>query len=76
MIDTQIYKALPNGKTLIRTYSTNGMMIERDGVQYGEAIDDATFAYAYTETDIPIEGESPTEADYLRALERLGVTDD
>lgn len=76
MIKTEPYKVLTNGKQLIRTYSTNGMMIERDGVLYGEAIDDASFAYAYTETDIPIEGESPTEADYLIALERLGVTDD
>lgn len=76
MIDREIYKVLSNGKTLVRTYSTAGMMIERDGFQYGEAIDDAAFGYAYTETDIPIEGESATEADYLEALERLGVADD
>lgn len=76
MIDTEIYKMLPNGKTLVRTYSTEGKMIERDGVLYSEAIDDASFAYAYTETNIPIEGESATEADYIKALERLGVTDD
>ena len=76
MIDTQIYKVLPNGKTLIRTYSTDGKIIERDGVQYSEAIDDASFAHVYTETNIPIEGESATEADYIKALERLGVTND
>lgn len=76
MIETKIYKALPDGRTLIRTYSTTGMMIERDDVLYSEAIDDTAFGYAYTETDIPIEGESATEADYLEALERLGVTDD
>ena len=76
MIDTEIYKVLANGKTLVRTYSTEGMMIERDGVQYGEAIDDAAFGFEYTETDIPIEGESATEADYLKALERLGVAND
>lgn len=76
MIDTQIYKVLPNGKTLIRIYSTEGKMIERNGSLYGEAIDDASFGYAYNETDIPIEGESATEADYLKALERLGVTND
>lgn len=76
MIDIEIYKVLPNVQTLVRTYSTEGNMIERDGVLYEEAIDDASFAYAYTETDIPIEGESATEADYLKALERLGVAND
>lgn len=80
MIDTEIYKVLPNGQTLVRTYSTEDKMIERDGVLYGEAIDDATFGYEYTETGIPIEGEDATEdateADYLRALERLGVAND
>ena len=76
MIDTEIYKVRPDGTTLIRTYSTDGKMIERDGIQYGEAIDDAAFGFEYTETDIPIEGESATEADYLKALERLGVAND
>ena len=76
MIKTEYYKTLKNGTELIRTYSTDGRMIERDGVQYGEAIDDASFAYAYTETDTPIEGESATEEDYIKALERLGVGND
>lgn len=76
MIKTVPYKALPNGKTLVRTYSTEDKMIERDGVRYSEAIDDASFGYEYTETDIPVEIESATEEDYLTALGRLGVTDD
>ena len=76
MIVTENYRDLPDGTTLVRTYSTTGMMIERDGIQYGEAIDDASLGYTYTETDIPAEGESATEEDYLTALERLGVTDD
>lgn len=42
---------------LIRTYSDKGVYIERDGVQYSEAIDIAEFNYEYTETDTPIEGE-------------------
>lgn len=42
---------------LIRTYSDKGMYIERDGVQYAEAIDIAAFGYTYTETNIPIESE-------------------
>ena len=50
MIKTEYYKTLKNGTELVRTYSTLGMYIERDGVQYGEAVDDASFAYTYTET--------------------------
>lgn len=61
---------------LVRTYSDKGMYIERDGVQYGEAIDIEDFGYTYTETDIPIETEESTEADYIQALERLGVKND
>lgn len=45
-----------NGRDFIKTYSSKGFMIERDGVQYGEAIDPAEFNREYTETDIPIEG--------------------
>ena len=57
MIKTEYYKTLKNGTELIRTYSTLGFYIERDGVQYGEAIDDAKFGYEYIETDILIETE-------------------
>ena len=42
---------------LVRTYSDKGVYIERDGVQYSEAIDIAEFNYEYTETDISIETE-------------------
>lgn len=45
-----------NGRDFIKTYSSKGFMIERDGVQYSEAIDPAEFNREYTETDIPIEG--------------------
>lgn len=45
-----------NGRDFIKTYSSKGFMIERDGVQYGEAIDPAEFNREYMETDIPIEG--------------------
>lgn len=31
--------------------------IERDGVQYSEAIDPSEFGRTYTETDIPVEAE-------------------
>ena len=46
-----------NNKQFIKTYSDKGMMIERDNVQYSEAIDPIEFAKdrVYTETDVPIE---------------------
>ena len=49
-------------KKFIRNYSDKGMMIERDNVQYSEAIDPIEFAEEriYTETDIPIESEVET----------------
>lgn len=57
-----------------RTYSDAGFMVERDGVQYGAAIDPVNSNRSYTETNISIE-EDATEADYLEALERLGVSE-
>ena len=47
-------------RDFIRTYSDNGMMIH-GGVpegDYEEACDPAELNRTYTETDIPIEGES------------------
>lgn len=46
-----------NGRAFIRTVSDAGMMIEREGVRYSEAIDPAEFGRTYTETDerIPYE---------------------
>ncbi len=44
-----------NDRQFTKTYSDSGFMIERDGVQYSEAIDPAEFGRTYTETDIPIE---------------------
>ena len=46
-----------NGREFIRTYSDKGMMVEREGVQYSEAVDPAQFGREYTETDVPIETE-------------------
>ena len=37
------------------TYSDAGMMIERDGARYAEAIDPLNSGRTYTETDTPIE---------------------
>lgn len=37
--------------------SDSGFYIERDGVQYSEAIDPSEFGRTYTETDVPIEDD-------------------
>lgn len=40
-----------NGIEYIRTYSDEGLYIERDGVKYGEAIDPIGYDRTYTETN-------------------------
>jgi hypothetical protein len=54
MIITEYYRTREDGVVLNRTYSDKGMMIERDGVRYGEAIDPAELDRQYIETDMPI----------------------
>lgn len=46
-----------SGRAFVKHYSDSGFYIERDGVQYSEAIDPSEFGRTYTETDIPIEPE-------------------
>lgn len=55
-IITEYYKTREDGVVLNRTYSDKGVMIERDGVRYDEAIDPAELNRKYTETDTPLEG--------------------
>lgn len=55
MIITEYYKTREDGVVLNRTYSDKGMMIERDGARYDEAIDPAELNRQYIETDEPIE---------------------
>ena len=50
------------GKDWVKRYSDNGMMIERGGELYSEAIDPSELGRTYTETDIPAESE-PTPVD-------------
>lgn len=57
MVITEYYKTRGDGVVLNRTYSDKGMMIEREGVRYSEAIDPAEFNRQYIETDEPIEQE-------------------
>lgn len=47
----EYYMTREDGVVLNRTYSDKGMMIERDGVRYSEAVDPAEFDRRYTETD-------------------------
>ena len=63
-----------NYKQFTKSYSDSGYMIERDGVQYSEAIDPTELGRTYTETDIPIEGEGDlTVTDALEMLSEMGV---
>ena len=50
----EYYRTRDDGVILNRTYSDNGMIIERDGVRYSEAIDPAELNRQYTETDEPV----------------------
>jgi hypothetical protein len=49
------------GREFVKTYSDLGVMIERDGVRYSEAIDPAEFGRQYIETDEPIETDEDME---------------
>lgn len=72
------------GKDWVKRYSDNGMMIERDGELYSEAVDEAKYEFerVYYETDIPVEADSNPEpdltvSDTLEMLSKMGVdTDD
>lgn len=72
-----------NEKSFTKTVSNAGFMIERDGVQYSEAIDPSEFGRTYTETDIPVEADIDpqpetdlTVTDTLEMLNELGVNTD
>ena len=58
-------------RQMARTYSDAGMMIERDGVRYSEAVDPIGSRRTYTETDEPV----PEEPDNLETrVTRLETT--
>lgn len=68
------YRTREDGVKLIRTYSDRGVMIEREGIRYAEAIDPEEYGRTYVETDEPINAEwSVSEADYQAALRQFGV---
>lgn len=59
------------GRQMARTYSDAGMMIERAGVRYSEAVDPIGSGRTYTETDEPV----PEEPDNLETrVTRLETT--
>lgn len=66
-----------NGKEFVKTSSSLGMMIEREGIKYDEAIDLPQMNYTYTETDEPVIKDADEEkADMRQALNILGVNAD
>ena len=69
MIHTEYFKTRFDGVNLYRTYSDNNMMIQKVGTEeiYSEAIDVENSGYTYTETDIPIEGETGDEIEQKAA---------
>lgn len=75
MIIVEYYKTRKDGVVLNRTYSDAGMMIEREGVRYSEAVDQINSGRIYTETDEPIDVGTREESveDYKAALQILGV---
>lgn len=50
-IITEYYRTRNDGVVLNRTYSDAGLMIERDGIRYAEAIDPADLNRQYTEVE-------------------------
>lgn len=63
-----------NGRSFVRTRSDIGMMVERDGVLYDEAIDPPEFGREYTESETPVGGsDEVTAEDYQSALREMGV---
>lgn len=74
MIVTEYYMTRSDGVVLNRTYSDAGMMVERDGVRYSEAIDPADLNRVYTETDEAIE-LTDSEALYILMGDAYGNED-
>ena len=69
MIKTDFYKTREDGVNLYRSYSDRNMMIQKDGADeiYSEAIDVENSGFAYTETDIPIEGDTGDDTEQKAA---------
>ena len=57
-----------NGRQYRRTYSDSGYYIERDGMQFSEAIDFLGADFVYTETDTKIEDDTEQNANIENRL--------
>lgn len=57
-----------NGTQYRRAYSDSGYYIERDGMQFSEAIDFLGADFVYTETDIKIEDDTEQNANIENRL--------
>ena len=68
MVVTEYFRTREDGVVLNRTYSDIGMMIERDGIRYAEAVDPAELNRQYTETDEPIPVEDVVEGGESEAI--------
>ena len=60
MIKTEVVTI--RDKQYQRTWSDAGMMIERNGARYSEAVDPLNSGRTYTETDEPLEQEMDYES--------------
>lgn len=59
-----------NNTEFVRTYSDKGYYVEREGVQYSEAIDPIGSGREYTETDVVVEDDVDEDisAEELKAM--------
>lgn len=68
-------RILIKDKEFLHTYSDIGCFIERNGIQYVDAIDPINSGRTYIETAEFIGGEDAKEEDYIAALAKLGVNE-
>lgn len=73
MVIYENYGTNKKGVALTKAYSDQGVYIERDGVEYSEAIDPTELHREYAETDKPIDDTEATAKDYEAALGEMGV---
>lgn len=52
MLKTEFYRTREDGVNLIRTYSDQGFLIQRDGALYSEAVDPEHSGRVYAETEL------------------------
>ena len=68
MIKTEVVTI--RDKQYQRTWSDAGMMIERNGARYSEAVDPLNSGRTYTETDEPLEQEMEDESASVSACQQ------